>query len=354
MAAAEHKNKRVLSTFPAALPADLADFTDVWRRPSTSPSWFAKLRAMGGFLSRIVAIRNSVNILIASRKYDVVISTGDLEGLVLAALFRLRSVRPVHVMYDCLWYGGGPLGRMWMRFCLRAVDACVVWASVERKRYADAYGVPEKKFVHIPHHHTMHHYSVDVADNGYVFTGGNADRDFGLFFAAVNDLPLRCVLATNRRELLRGLAIPDNVSVVSVAPDQFRRLMARSRIVVMPMRATLLHAGAQQTILNAMLLGKPVILTDPEGGADYITNGEDGVLVPYGNVTALRDAILSLWSNAELANRIGKKAQQSAAPLTMERTNEVTWRYALSLVKARSALHSHSSASDREVVGRWL
>lgn len=350
MTIAESKNIRVLATFAVALPADLADCTDVWKRPVNASWRVLHLPGIGRLLSRLRAIRNSLSILFVSRRYDVVVSTGDLEGLAFAALLRLRSERPIHVMYDCLWYGGGPLRRVWMRFCLHAVDACIVWASVERKRYADAYGIAQAKFVYVPYHHTLDHYSVDVADDGYVFTGGNADRDFGLFLASVADLPLRCVLATNRKQLLRGLFIPDNVSVVSVAPDEFRRLIAHARLVVMPMRANLLHAGAQQTILNAMLLGKPVILTDPEGGADYITNGENGLLVPYGDAGALRDAILWLWTNTGLANRIGKKAQQSAESLTMQRTNEITWRYALSLLRARS----NSDGSSRTACGEAM
>jgi glycosyltransferase involved in cell wall biosynthesis len=218
-----------------------------------------------------------------------------------------------------------------MRFCLRTVDRCIVWASVECERYSRAYGVPREKFLYVPHHHTLHHFNVKVGDQGFVFTGGNADRDYGLFLDAVRELDVACVLATNQSHLLDGLKVPPNVQVRSLSTSEFRQCMANARIVVIPMRATLLHAGAQQSILNAMLLGKPVVLTDPEGGSDYIENGKTGVLVPYGDTTALQQAIRFLLEHPDEAHAMGERARLAAAPLTTERCNVTIWEHALRL-----------------------
>jgi glycosyltransferase involved in cell wall biosynthesis len=224
-----------------------------------------------------------------------------------------------------------------MRFCLEAVDKCVVLASVEQERYAETYGVTREKFVFVPYHHTLKKYHYEVGDDGYVFTGGNADRDFRLFFDSVRELNVPCILATNRLRLLAGLVAPSNVKVVSVSPSDFRQLMARARVVVMPMRATLLHAGAQQSMLNAMLMSKPVVLTDPEGGADYIEHGKTGLLVPYGDVAALRQAICFLLEHPQEARTIGERAKVVAASLTTERCNTEIWKIALGLVAGRAS-----------------
>jgi len=276
----------------------------------------------------------------------VVVSTGDTLGGIFAALLWLGGRRrPVHVMYDCLWYGGGWLRRAWMRFCLRQVDRCIVWASVECERYARAYGVPPEKFLYVPHHDTLHpRYSYELGDEGYIFTGGNADRDYALFFAAVRDLSVPCVLATNQPRLLAGPIVPANVKVVSVSPSEFRQLMARSRLVVVPMQATLLHAGGQQTVLNAMKMGKPVILTDPEGGADYIESGRTGVLVPYGEVAALGSAIEHLLAHPEEARAMGQCAQAAASLMTTERCCNTIWNHALHLAEGRVAANEGAAA----------
>jgi glycosyltransferase involved in cell wall biosynthesis len=215
------------------------------------------------------------------------------------------------------------------------VDRCIVWASVECERYSRAYGVPRGKFLYVPHHHTLHHFNIMVGDRGFVFTGGNADRDYGLFLDAVRELDVACVLATNQSHLLDGLKVPPNVQVRSLSTSEFRQCMADARIVVIPMRATLLHAGAQQSILNAMLLGKPVVLTDPEGGSDYIENGNTGLLVPYGDTTALQQAIRFLLEHPDEARAMGERARLAAAPLTTQHCNELIWADALRLAEDR-------------------
>ena len=334
---ASEVGRRVLTAEPVRLPAELADRTEVL--PEADETWWErKLRQAGlaDWARRSRDLRQGWRLYRESRRFDAVVSTGDLLGGTFALLLRFRRKRPVHVMYDCLWYGGGWLKRAWMRFCLRQVDRCAVWASVECERYAKAYGVPRGKFLYVPHHDTLHaRYQYELGDEGYVFTGGNADRDYGLLFAALRGLSARCVLATNRKSLLDGLNVPSNVEVVSVSPAEFRQLMAKSRVVVMPMRATLLHAGGQQSVLNAMKMGKPVILTDPEGGRDYIENGRTGVLVPYGDPLLLRAAIEYLMANPEHARAMGEQARSAAAWFTTERCNTTIWRHTLDLVDER-------------------
>jgi len=326
---------RILSCERVALSPELAVRTEIL--PAVSDTWWERglqTVGLGGLALRSRSLRGAWALFRQASRFAIVVTLGDLEGLAFACLQRLWARRrPVHVMYDCLWYGGGWLRRAWMRFCLGAVDRCIVWASVERQRYAQAYGVSPEKFLYVPHHHTVKRYTFEVGDEGYIFTGGNADRDYGLFFSAVADLSVPCVLATNRPQLLAGLAVPSNVRVVSVSPAEFRQLMARAKLVVMPMRATLLHAGGQQTILNAMVMGKPVVLTDPEGGSDYIENGRSGVLVPYGDVRALREAVQYLMDHPEEAQAMGDRAKLAAAPLTTERCNTVIWNHTLSLIR---------------------
>jgi glycosyltransferase involved in cell wall biosynthesis len=322
---------------PHALPSEFQERTVVlvFRKDTWWEKALVSLR-LTGVARRSQGLRRAWAFFRQAPKYDVVVTTGTLDGLTFALLQRLRGTsRPVHVMYDCLWYGGSFWKRAWMRACLKTVDCCVVWASVERERYAGTYDVPIDKFIFIPHHHSLLRYTFEIGDEGYLFTGGNADRDYGFFFEAVKGLAIPCLLATNRPHLLEGLQIPANVRIVSATAAEFRQLIARARIVVMPMRASLLHAGAQQTILNAMYMGKPVILTDPAGGADYIAHERNGLLVPYGDVKALQENIRIVWERPELAREMGQRAQETAVPLTTERCNAEMWELAEKVVAER-------------------
>jgi glycosyltransferase involved in cell wall biosynthesis len=84
--------------------------------------------------------------------------------------------------------------------------------------------------------------------------------------------------------------------------------MAGAAIVVVPMEAGHLHSGGQQTYLNAMAMGKPVIVCDPRGPQGYIEDGKNGILLDYGDSEGLRRAILTLLSQPDLAAAMGRTA----------------------------------------------
>ena len=338
---------RVLSFEAAALPEEWSERTDVADLRATA--FFHRLLKFCPLAarSRLDALRCAWRFLRQSKHYPAIITLGDLSGLLIAFLNRLFGRRPVHVMYDCLWYGGGALKRRWMRFCIENVDRCVVWSSIECDRYAEAYGTNVERFIFVPHHHTIKNYSFEIADDGYMFAGGNWSRDYRLLIEAIKDVPFPCVIATNRKELLSNVVIPAHVKVVSATSEEFRQLMARSTFVVLPLVADHLHAPGQQSIVNAMAMGKPVIATDMQGARDYIHQGEDGFLVPYPDVQVLTRAIRHLVDDRQACLRMGQRARAFALPLTTVACNGAIWREAVDALQSRPELRETSVRTDR-------
>jgi len=68
--------------------------------------------------------------------------------------------------------------------------------------------------------------------------------------------------------------------------------------------------GCSNSILEAMSLGKPVVATDVGGNREIITSGENGFLVPPGDIRAMADQILWLLQNPVEARTIGQKARE--------------------------------------------
>ncbi len=66
-------------------------------------------------------------------------------------------------------------------------------------------------------------------------------------------------------------------------------------------------------VIEAMALGKPVIAGAAGGPAEIITDGVDGVLVPYGDDESLAHAILRYLGDREFAARVGAAARIRAA-----------------------------------------
>ena len=63
---------------------------------------------------------------------------------------------------------------------------------------------------------------------------------------------------------------------------------------------------------EAMAHGKPVVASAVGGLRDLVVDGETGLLVPPGDVPALRDALLRLLADRELRHRLGASARERA------------------------------------------
>jgi len=79
------------------------------------------------------------------------------------------------------------------------------------------------------------------------------------------------------------------------------KLMAAVDAVVQP---TLQEAFCQ-VMVEAMWMGKPLLITDVSGAVDVICNGVNGILVPRGSSDALADQMLNLAEDGGLRSRLG-------------------------------------------------
>ena len=68
--------------------------------------------------------------------------------------------------------------------------------------------------------------------------------------------------------------------------------------------------GLPRVILEAMLMGKPVIASDITGPSELVVDGETGFLVPVGKTETIAGAILRLIENPILRERMGEKAKE--------------------------------------------
>ena len=69
--------------------------------------------------------------------------------------------------------------------------------------------------------------------------------------------------------------------------------------------------GCCNSLLEAMAVGKPVVANDVGGNRELVHHGETGLLVPFGNVEAVVDAVLSLIRNPEVAKAMGRRAREN-------------------------------------------
>jgi glycosyltransferase involved in cell wall biosynthesis len=79
------------------------------------------------------------------------------------------------------------------------------------------------------------------------------------------------------------------------------------------------YEGLSHVLLEAMAAGLPVVASDVGGNRALVQDGHDGLLVPYGDVDATRQALAEVLADGERARAIRRNARQGAAERTVER-----------------------------------
>ena len=272
------------------------DSVDVSRRESTL--------ALTPWKTRLAYVRTALRLVWAARRYDrVVLVTGGVELFVLAALLPRRKTL---IAADWLMPASTRLDRSRV---LRRVQFVVIRRS-DLATLAERFGVTEARFAPFPASES----SGEASEGDYVYSGGWAHRDWPTLLAALGETGHPAVISTGVR-----LDAPPNVSVVDqLTPAEGRERMRSSRLVALSFAETSLPSGPT-VLLDAMVEGKAIVVTDVGGTRDYADDDREALLVPPGDAGALARALTRLWEDASLRLRLGHAARARAAGLTSDR-----------------------------------
>ena len=106
----------------------------------------------------------------------------------------------------------------------------------------------------------------------------------------------------------RGIA---NIEYAGYAKDP-TKYYQRSSVFVFPS----LSEGFPRVVIEAMASGLPVIATTP--ASEAVRNGEDGFVIPAGDVEALKEKMLYFYDNRDEIERMGRNARQQAERYTWD------------------------------------
>jgi glycosyltransferase involved in cell wall biosynthesis len=109
--------------------------------------------------------------------------------------------------------------------------------------------------------------------------------------------------------LVKELGLQDHVSLPGFVNNPYA-YMRRAALYVLSSR----WEGLPTVLIEALYCGVPIVATDcPSGSREILADGQHGVLVPVGDVTALSQAI-----GAGLAGKTPRPTEQSWHPYSME------------------------------------
>jgi len=142
-----------------------------------------------------------------------------------------------------------------------------------------------------------------------VSVGADPQRDFALLLRVAARLPETTFRIVTTPEHARALGQPSpNVAVETSLPfDEMRARLAGGRVVALPVRENS-YSGATTVLLQAMALGKPVVVTRTQAIASGygLVDRESCRLVQPGDEEGFARALAEVLGDEAVARRLGQ------------------------------------------------
>lgn len=271
-----------------------------------------------------------VRILKELVNYDafIVFNPDFHEAVIAFAAKRLLRRRTSVIFFDALLQRPVGLTGAWKsrvkQLLFTGVDRffCV---HKDTSGYQKYFGINAAKFVYIPFKANNFHDRLNypVGDEGYVLACGASFRDYRTFVEAVGRLNVPAKILLPRRsdaifhhtEFDEG-QVPPNVQVIRHDFDKssWNQAIAKSRVVVIPIQKDAIQAAGISAYLEAMAIGKAVVITEGVSTRGMLTEKE-AAIVPAVDPAAMKRAIEKLWNDPDYRERLAKGGQEYALSL---------------------------------------
>ncbi len=306
--------------------------------------------AVGRIVQRIAGTYVALAVVSFRRREEIsaYVTGSENEAIILALLFKVtRTYRPIVAVgvYPAKPQKWG----FWRRLRVHShLHRVMPLGSAQADRLINGLGVPSEKVAVLP-------YGVDTefwlrekahpraSNRPYFFAAGLQHRDYSTLIAAADGLDVDLVIAaaslwSKSANELDDVALPPWVTVESMDYVRLRDAYAGALAAVAPVVETDFAPG-MTSILEAMSMGLPVVVTRAEGNGDYITDrrrvlrsgphratsaafsataapteaqGQTGFYVSPGDVEGMRSILKWIIEHPADAQEIGARGKQVA------------------------------------------
>jgi len=250
--------------------------------------------------------------------FDAIFTNGENVSIPLAMMLACAVRRPAHVTIGHRLTPSKKRPFFTMAKVHHRIDKIFVYATTQYEYALKSLRIEPERLSLIAFNADENFYrpvTETPVEDGLVSSAGLEWRDYDTLIAAAEKLPqMTFKLAaaspwskhTNKTE---NKTLPPNVSARRYHYNELRDLYARSEIVCVPLLENDFQAGIT-TMLEAMAMGKPLIVTRTSGQTDVISDGLTGMYVNVGDAEALREALISLHADAPSRRRLGEAARE--------------------------------------------
>lgn len=256
------------------------------------------------------------------------ISNPQKEDLLLISLVKtLYKTRLKVLVFDLIMQSAGPRSNQLLmrikRKLLRAIDV-FIFIHKDTSGYEQSYDIPRSRCQYVPFKANNFDLADKITTNegDYVVALGASQRDYRLLVDAIggSSIPLKIVLPESSAKVhgatIGYKCLPKNVEHVSTPVDRltWNRYIGESRLVVIPIFPGVIQPAGISVYLEAMALGKPVVITKG-ASTEGLLHADLAVIVPAGDVQALRNAIHWVWSDDTMRKKLSENGRRYALSL---------------------------------------
>jgi glycosyltransferase involved in cell wall biosynthesis len=269
------------------------------------------------------------------REFDVVLSWGEHVAFPLALLMALTPRRRIGHIAILMWpfnershsRARRAIKRVAYRLLARhGIDRLCIPSPHQRRLALERWGIAAAHVLPVQWPIDTRFWHPLEGEGDIIASAGVEMRDYPTLLSALEGsaIPIHIAGGTG---VLKPTFMPDDAQVrgleaqslgahVTVAPKspvELRELYARARLVVVPVLPSESDNGVT-VVAEAMAMARPVISSATAGRAEILRDGVNCVLVPPGDVAAMRAAIEELWDDPERCARLGAAARETIVP----------------------------------------
>jgi len=256
--------------------------------------------------------RQAWSLFLRRANTDVVLTLGVRESMAYGLLCLLTGRPAKQIMTEVfidesrnspVWKIKTRLYGMIARRCIGILTN----SSAEISSMSERYDLPADKFRFVPLNSTLADASYSENDDGYILSAGRTLRDYPTLIKATEKLNVPVHIVCGHTDVFPA-PLPQNVTIYrELSWEAYVDQIARCTVVVLPLLPTS-RATGQVVMLDAMAMGKPVVVSQLPGTVDYLRDGENGFLVEPGDVNGLKDVIEKLLASTTMRKTIGQTA----------------------------------------------
>ena len=242
----------------------------------------------------------------AAEQEDVLISDNFVIGAITAFLSQVRGRKRKVIGLNMIAHDKGIINRIFRKIIYnRAFRNPGFWFSVNDRQLIDLYArefqfPAERVFVLQDPFFNSDEQAGFSGEGSYVFTGGDAYRDWEGVISCARDLPdIRFTGVARKKYFPAHVELPPNLTMYfDTSQDEFYGLLKNSRLVFLPLNSK--APCGLIVMMRAALLSKPVLISDTPSTQNYIRDHVSGRLLPLHDQDKMKEALLSLYNSTAL------------------------------------------------------